>query len=93
MDIDAVHAWWDRVEVDLKLRRCQTGARLLEVVGCVGHSPYKLRRAVEKLVKVLQRWKTSGEVPKWATRLLREAKARMGVLEDVPPLGDELIEG
>ena len=93
MDIDAVHAWWDRVEVDLKLRRGQTGARLLEVVGHVGHSPYRLRRAVEKLVGVLKRWTASEEVPKWAKRLLREARARVEVLEDVPPLGDELTEG
>jgi len=93
VDIDSVHSWWDRVEVDLKLRRGQTGARLLEAVGSVGHSPYKLRRVVEKLVLILQRWSASEDVPKWAQRLLREARARAVVLEDVPPLGDELIEG
>ena len=93
MNIDAAHAWWDRVRVDLKLRRGQTGARLLEVVGRVGHSPYRLRRGVERLIGVLESWRTSSELPTWARKLLREARLHRESLIDVPPLEGELAEG
>jgi hypothetical protein len=93
VSVDAAHAWWDRVEIDLKLRRGQSGARLLERAGRVGDSPYRLRLAVERIVSILHEWALSGEPPGWATKLLREAKRYREVLREVPPIGDEVESG
>lgn len=90
MTIDKAQAWWESTTVDLKLRRGQSGQRLLEIAGDVGYSPYRLRRAVERVVPVLKTWIAEGNAPKWAEKLLRECRRHYDVLELVPPLGDEI---
>lgn len=90
MTIERAQAWWESVSIDLKLRRGQSGLRLLEMVGDVGYSPYKLRRAVEKIMPRLRCWISEGNAPKWAEKLYRECRRHYDVLELVPPLGDEI---
>jgi len=90
MTIDKAQAWWESTQVDLKLRRGQSGLRLLGIAGDVGYSPYTLRRAVERVMPVLKRWIVDSQAPKWAEKLLRECRRHYDVLELVPPLGDEI---
>lgn len=90
MTIDRAQAWWESASVDLKLRRGQSGLRLLEIAGDVGYSPYKLRRAVEKILPVLNRWIADDNAPEWARKLRKECRRHYESLELVPPLGDEI---
>jgi len=90
MTIDRAQAWWDKTKADLRLRRGESGRRLLDLAGEVGYSPYRLRRALERLTPVLQRWVCEDQAPTWAGRLLRQCKQFLPVLEIVPPMGDEL---
>lgn len=90
MTVDRAQAWWESTTVDLKLRRGQSGLRLLEIAGSVGYSPYKLRRAVERIMPVLKRWIVDDQAPAWAEKLLRECRRHYEALEVVPPLGDEI---
>lgn len=90
MTIDRAQAWWDKTRVDLRLRRGESGRKLLDIAGEVGYSPYRLRRALERIKPVLTRWVNEDQVPSWAERLLRQVKQFLSVVECVPPMGDEL---
>lgn len=90
MTIEKAQAWWESVAADLKLRRGQSGLRLLEMAGDVGYSPYKLRRAVERIMPRLRRWISEGNAPAWAEKLFKQCRRHYDVLELVPPLGDEI---
>lgn len=90
MTIDRAQVWWESTKVDLMLRRGQNGQRLLEIAGDVGFSPYKLRRAVERLMPLLKRWTEDGGAPQWASKLLRECRRHYDSLELAPPLGAEV---
>jgi len=89
MTIDRVQVWWDNTQADLRLRRGESGRQLLEIVGHVGYSPYRLRRALEKMKPVLERWIAEGIAPTWAERLLRQIRRKLPILEVVPPLEGE----
>lgn len=78
--IDGAQRWWDSVAADLKLRRGQSGKRLLEIAGDVGDSPQKLLAAVERLQVVLGDWVNEGQAPLWAVRIHRMAKRHIAVL-------------
>jgi hypothetical protein len=90
MTIDRAQSWWDKTKVDLRLRRGESGRKLLEIAGEVGYSPYRLRRALERILPVLKRWVCEDQAPAWAERLLRQCKQFLPVVAVVPPLGDEM---
>jgi hypothetical protein len=90
MTIDKAQAWWDKTKADLRLRRGESGRKLLDLAGEVGYSPYRLRRALERITPVLQRWVTEDQAPAWAERLHRQCKQFLSVVECVPPMGDEM---
>ena len=92
MTIDKAQAWWDKTKADLRLRRGESGRKLLDIAGEVGYSPYRLRRALERMKPVLKRWVVEDHAPAWAERLLRQVKSYLPVLEVVPPVGGELEE-
>jgi hypothetical protein len=89
MTIDKAQSWWESTKADLRLRRGESGRKLLEIAGHVGYSPYRLRRALEKMKPYLERWVAEGLAPAWAERLLRQVKRKLPVLEVVPPLEGE----
>ena len=89
MTIDKAQAWWESTRADLRMRRGESGRQLLEIAGNVGYSPYRLRRALEKMKPVLKRWIAEGIAPDWAERLLRQIRRKLPVLEVVPPLEGE----
>lgn len=90
MTIDRAQAWWDKTRVDLRLRRGESGHRLLDIAGDVGYSPYRLRRALERIMPVLKRWVLEESSPDWASRLLRQCRRYLAVVECVPPLSSEV---
>ncbi len=90
MLVDSAQLWWDSVSADLRLRRGESGRRLLEMAGEVGFSPYNLRRAVERIMPALESWYQEGVAPGWAEKLYRQCKRWAPVLAMVPPLGDEV---
>jgi hypothetical protein len=90
MTIDKAQAWWDKTKVDLRLRRGESGRQLLALAGEVGYSPYRLRRALERIKPVLERWVHEDQAPPWAERLFRQCKQFGSVLEVVPPVGSEI---
>ena len=89
MTIDRAQAWWENTKADLRLRRGESGRQLLEIAGHVGYSPYRLRRALERMQPVLKRWVAEDIAPTWAERLLRQVRQKLSVLEVVPPLEGE----
>ena len=90
MTIDRAQAWWENTRADLLLRRGESGRQLLELVGDVGYSPYRLRRAVERITPLLSRWVSEDVAPSWAEKLLKQCKQHLLVLEVVPPVGNEV---
>jgi len=89
--IDKAQAWWDKTRADLCLRRGESGRRLLDLAGDVGYSPYRLRRALERIASVLKDWVLEESCPAWADRLLAQCRKYLGVLQCVPPIGDECV--
>lgn len=61
------------------------------MAGEIGFSPYRLRRAVEAITPVLGAWLLEESAPEWVSRLHRQCKRYLPVLETVPPLPDEVM--